>query len=498
MFNFSKISLIFLLFVLPNHLIAETISIQSVQIDSLIKEKNTNNDMTQLELLVLYNEALKEKPKDSIDIFRQLAILNADLDQPKDAFIYTEKYISNTLDFSILDNGAYDFIKYSKEYKELKNKYLTKINILTFFYFYTALIGFFLSVILSFTKIGDRNSKIFIGSFIGANALFILDFVMYASNLQFKFPHVYRMSSSVALLFGPLLYFYFKSLKKDFRIKILDWIHFIPTAILIIFLIPLYTQSSIDKIKLMLYSSNHQKMFDYAIFIMKIASLTFYAYCIWKIQFPKETVQKPNIQAINKWSKSLFRIHLVFIVCYAFYGIAAYIIYSDISSFIYHLQIAIMCLIVIYIAYMSFVQPNIFRSEHVSLKDKLFSEKYKNSGLTEALSNELKENLIKLLIEEKIYRKSDISLELLSQKLNTTRHNTSQIINEHFHMNFFELINKFRINEAVKILEEDAHGNLNIIDIAYEVGYNNKVTFNKAFKKETNLTPSEFINTSLN
>jgi YesN/AraC family two-component response regulator len=61
-------------------------------------------------------------------------------------------------------------------------------------------------------------------------------------------------------------------------------------------------------------------------------------------------------------------------------------------------------------------------------------------------------------------------------------------------MNFFKLINKFRIREAIKMLEEDVHGSLNIIDVAYEVGYNNKVTFNKAFKKETSLTPSEFIN----
>jgi YesN/AraC family two-component response regulator len=62
-------------------------------------------------------------------------------------------------------------------------------------------------------------------------------------------------------------------------------------------------------------------------------------------------------------------------------------------------------------------------------------------------------------------------------------------------MNFFELINKFRIEDAINLLEKDKNGNLHIIDIAYEVGYNNKVTFNKAFKKTTSLTPTQFIDT---
>ena len=60
-------------------------------------------------------------------------------------------------------------------------------------------------------------------------------------------------------------------------------------------------------------------------------------------------------------------------------------------------------------------------------------------------------------------------------------------------MNFFELINKFRVDEAISLLKENKLNSLQIIDIAYEVGYNNKVTFNKAFKKETSLTPSQFL-----
>ena len=84
-------------------------------------------------------------------------------------------------------------------------------------------------------------------------------------------------------------------------------------------------------------------------------------------------------------------------------------------------------------------------------------------------------------------------MTILSERLGTSRHNTSQIINEHFNMNFFELINKYRIAEALEIIKEDSNNNLSMIDVAYEVGYNNKVTFNKSFKKYAFSTPTQFL-----
>ena len=80
----------------------------------------------------------------------------------------------------------------------------------------------------------------------------------------------------------------------------------------------------------------------------------------------------------------------------------------------------------------------------------------------------------------------------------TCSKNATQSIDEHFDMDFFELINKFRIEEAIELLLEDKNGNLNIIDIAYEVGYNNKATFNKAFKKTISLKSTEFIDSVTN
>ncbi|NMH87676.1 helix-turn-helix domain-containing protein [Flavivirga algicola] len=505
-YNSKILFFVLYLFVISNKLVAApklniARTLPLTQIDSLIKQKNISNDMTQLELLILYHDAIAEKHPDSIKIFKNLAILNADLGQPEDALLFTEKYIENSLDFSILNDRAYEVISDTKEYGYLNKRYLFKVTPLVFVYFYAALIGFFFMVLINFTKGANRNAKIFIGSFVGIHSLFILEFVLYMSNIQYEFPHTYRMSSAFSLLYGPLLYFYFKSITQHYKFKKIDLLHFVPTLFLLAFIIPVYSLSSQEKVKMILSIYTPYKSHGTIIFISKIISLVVYAFLIGRLlRFSKQNSDKAkvvNTQKKDKWKRTIYRIHIAYIISYIIYGISAFGAFGNLSSFIYHIQIGAMAIMIIYIAFMAYVRPGIFEHENTLQNHEGLLEKYQKSGLTNALSQELKENLIKLFVEDKIYKENNINLEILSQRLNTTRHNTSQIINEHFNINFFELINKFRIKEAINILKEDVHGSLNIIDIAYEVGYNNKVTFNKAFKKETSLTPSEFIDSQL-
>ena len=44
-----------------------------------------------------------------------------------------------------------------------------------------------------------------------------------------------------------------------------------------------------------------------------------------------------------------------------------------------------------------------------------------------------------------------------------------------------------------EILKKDEYNSLSIIQVAYEVGFNNKVSFNKYFKKQLSLTPTQYI-----
>ena len=66
------------------------------------------------------------------------------------------------------------------------------------------------------------------------------------------------------------------------------------------------------------------------------------------------------------------------------------------------------------------------------------------------------------------------------------------VMNDKIGLNFFDYINSLRVEEAKRLLIETSKKEMNVIEIAYSVGFNNKVSFNNTFKKWTGMTPTEF------
>lgn len=60
---------------------------------------------------------------------------------------------------------------------------------------------------------------------------------------------------------------------------------------------------------------------------------------------------------------------------------------------------------------------------------------------------------------------------------------------EHFRVTFVEYLNTVRIGYACKLLADDEY---NIVEIAYESGFNNLANFNRQFKRFKNMTPTEY------
>jgi len=119
--------------------------------------------------------------------------------------------------------------------------------------------------------------------------------------------------------------------------------------------------------------------------------------------------------------------------------------------------------------------------------------KYKTSSLTEAQQNQLLEKLKELMATQKPFLKPDFSLPELADQLKTSVHFLSQVINNGLNKSFFEMTAQYRVEEAKRLLKEKP--NIKIEEIAEEVGYNSKSSFNTAFKRLTSQTPSEWRST---
>jgi len=113
-------------------------------------------------------------------------------------------------------------------------------------------------------------------------------------------------------------------------------------------------------------------------------------------------------------------------------------------------------------------------------------------ALDTAAAEEIKIKILYLFEVEKIYRDEDLSLQTLSARLSLPAHHLSWVINETLGFTFSRLVNSYRIDEVKKRLGDPDEAGRTILDIAFEAGFNTKTAFNKVFKQQTGMTPSEF------
>lgn len=103
-----------------------------------------------------------------------------------------------------------------------------------------------------------------------------------------------------------------------------------------------------------------------------------------------------------------------------------------------------------------------------------------------------KEGLEKLMAEQKPYLNPELRLFDLAKGLGLKAYQASELINRGFGTNFYEYVNRYRVEEAKRRLLEPAFAHMNILGIATDCGFNSKSVFNDVFRKMTGKTPSAY------
>jgi AraC-like DNA-binding protein len=121
-------------------------------------------------------------------------------------------------------------------------------------------------------------------------------------------------------------------------------------------------------------------------------------------------------------------------------------------------------------------------------------EKYKKSALDAETSNVFLAELEKEMEINKPYLDGDLTLPQLAKRLSISPNYLSQIINEQLKRNFFDFVNRYRVEEAKGYLLDPDKQRENVLTLALDAGFNSKSAFYTAFKKHTGMTPGQFKN----
>jgi AraC-like DNA-binding protein len=99
----------------------------------------------------------------------------------------------------------------------------------------------------------------------------------------------------------------------------------------------------------------------------------------------------------------------------------------------------------------------------------------------------------RLMTVERAYRQDGLTIGTLAQRLELPEYRLRRLINQALgYRNFSSFLNHYRIAEAKAALADPTQAAVPILTIALDAGFSSLGPFNRAFKAEAGLTPSEF------
>jgi AraC-like DNA-binding protein len=317
----------------------------------------------------------------------------------------------------------------------------------------------------------------------------------------------------VMLFIAPLCYFYVKSLvTENYKLKGLKLLHFaIPVLFTILsIIVNVFVSVGYFTDNLALYEKSISlfiKIQDIALFYIVLASFLFYTFLSIRVYVEHDKGIEHYFSFSEGISLRWLRIFILGMIFYFLIFILSnneLFLVSWISNTVYDFSHTIITLFFIFLIGTNGVkQRNVFEVSKnvlagsddrniVEITDNSDKEKMSSSGLDELRKKELHEKMIVLFEKDKIYLNPSLTLDFIAKELDTNRSYVSQVINECFESNFYNLVNKYRIDEAVNMLQDEKFNNYSIEGIANSCGFASRSSFSSSFKKFTGKNPSDF------
>ncbi|OPC04668.1 AraC family transcriptional regulator [Elizabethkingia ursingii] len=366
------------------------------------------------------------------------------------------------------------------------------LSIPVIFYLASIFIAFF-SAFLILGKAKKQTADYLLATWFFIIGIHLIFFVLFYSGQFSNFPYLLGLDIPVPLIHGPMLYLYILYLTGRQPNRYNWLLHFAPAIITYIYLINFFILTSQEKVHIYEYGTTAYRIFRKIIKVVIISSGILYVILsILAVRRYKKQISDlySNTEKINlNWSYYLITgIALIWI---------AVILKNEILIF------TLVSLFIIVAAYFGISrvgilefaskQSDINEEKQTEHNDEIVAVKYQKTFAGEDAIQHIYKKLTYQMEHEKLYKDPELNLNHVAALLGIQPNILSQTINSVENKNFYDYINRQRIEEFKRIVVLPENQKFTILSLAFESGFNSKTSFNRNFKKYMDSSPREFI-----
>ncbi|MBC9914673.1 AraC family transcriptional regulator [Chitinophaga varians] len=326
----------------------------------------------------------------------------------------------------------------------------------------------------------------------------------YAYNKMSDMPALIGWELPFPFLHGPFLYLYILFLTGQQRYRWRNLLHFIPSLLTAVILVPVLGAMSVPEKMGVGRPSGFEPLFRWMVGCIIVSGVVYVLLSLHLLRIHRQNVaaQFSNTDKITlNWLRYLIGgMGTIWIV----------VICSPSAQSLY----IVVALFIFFIGYFGIRQVGIFSDqlpthqvyppaeiaspekapEPVVMEEVAIKKvKYEKSGLTDTEATRIHAALRSLMREQHCYKDSGLTLGDLAKILDVHPAILSQVINSKEGKSFYDYINVLRVEAFKQLLLQPENHQYTLLALAFECGFNSKTSFNRNFKKITQRSPSSYV-----